>query len=171
MSDKANPWIPIVKYDGYFVNRLGEVRSTKLSKDILLKPMVTKLGYTCVDLFIDNKKSRKLIHTLVADAFLSDRSGLEVDHIDGDKSNNNLDNLRLLTRTENLRSHWTVKDGASSKYRGVSWHKKKKKWSSSIRISGKLKYLGDFYGERAAALVYDIAATRHGFNKEALNYG
>lgn len=46
----------------------------------------------------------------------------------------------------------------TSQYRGVCWHRLKKKWQASIRISGKIKYLGRFDTEQEAAAAYNLAA-------------
>ncbi len=51
-------------------------------------------------------KRTKLTHVLVWEAFKGDHAGMDIDHIDGDKSNNRLDNLRLLTRSQNMIAHY-----------------------------------------------------------------
>jgi ribosomal protein L15E len=58
-----------------------------------------------------------------------------VDHIDNNiKTDNRLENLQLITQRENVSKD--IKN-TSSKYIGVCWHKKAKKWRSSIQINGK----------------------------------
>lgn len=82
--------------------------------------------------------------------------GLEVDHIDGDGLNN---------RRSNLREADDVQQGAnkrnrkhSSRFKGVSWDQRKKRWRASIRVAYKLKNLGRFAREEDAARAYDEAA-------------
>jgi hypothetical protein len=92
-----------------------------------------------------------------------------LDHIDGGKLNNHPDNLRLSTHRENTRAYKKVKEGASSKYRGVSWYKRCGRWMVHIAVDGKSKHLGYFTCEKEAALVYNYAAIKHGYSPEAFN--
>ena len=88
-----------------------------------------------------------------------------IDHIDRDKLNNMLDNLRDGTgnNQKNIRSH----KGSTSQYLGVSWYKRDKKWQSHIRVTGKKKHLGYFDSEIEAAKAYDREAKIH--HKEFAN--
>jgi hypothetical protein len=90
-----------------------------------------------------------------------------LDHIDGDKSNNHPDNLRLSTHRENTRAYKKVKGGASSKYRGVS--KRPGTWVATIHVDDKSKHLGSFTCEKEAALAYNYAVLKYGYPPEALN--
>ena len=80
---------------------------------------------------------------------------LDVDHIDRDPLNNNITNLRMCTRTENL--SWQTNKPHSSKYRGVSWHKNSGKWQAKITTNGQHKHLGVFDNEKQAARAYNEA--------------
>ena len=91
-----------------------------------------------------------------------------LDHIDGDKTNNHPENLRLVTHKENMKSYQKRRD-SSSKWRGVSWYKANCKWHSRIRVDDKTKHLGYFTSEKEAALAYNYAAIKHGYSPEALN--
>ena len=68
--------------------------------------------------------------------------------------NNDLENLRWINRSGNCRNRIKKKD-CSSKYRGVYWDKKEKKWIAKICIDGKVKCLGLFTNEEDASLVYE----------------
>ena len=85
-----------------------------------------------------------------------------LDHIDGDKSNNDILNLRGVTRSQNQQNSRKTKsyDGkpTSSRFKGVSWNKQLKKWDVRIQINGKRKYLGLYDYEIKAAEVYDRIA-------------
>jgi len=116
-------------------------------------------------------KTLPRIHRLVAQAFLSDFSEpLDVDHIDGNRSNNNLSNLRMSTRMENVRAYNTKREGCSSQYRGVCWCKRAKKWIANCMIDYKKKHIGYFDDERDAAMARDAYMFSQGSPKEGLNF-
>ena len=116
-------------------------------------------------------KTLPRIHRLVAQAFLSDFSELlDVDHIDGNRSNNSLSNLRMSTRAENTQAHQTKRKGCSSRYRGVCWCKRSKKWIANCMINYKKKHIGYFDDERDAAIARDTYVFSQGSPKEGLNF-
>lgn len=69
-----------------------------------------------------------------------------LDHIDGNKSNNKIDNLRDVTNQENQWNRTTAK--------GYTWHKKNNKFQAAIQINGKVKHLGLFHTEQEARNAY-----------------
>lgn len=84
--------------------------------------------------------------------------GMVVDHINGDTLDNRRENLRIVTHRENM-SNQTKRPG-SSKYRGVTFKKKEKKWVAQIQINGKRTYLGRFDIEEDAAKAFLEVAER-----------
>ena len=68
----------------------------------------------------------------------------EIDHIDGDKSNNRLANLRHATRSENNQNQRRAHKGSRSGVLGAYFHKRMKKWQSSVAVDGKSFHLGTF---------------------------
>ena len=81
--------------------------------------------------------------------------GLEIDHIDGDPSNNKIDNLRAVTKQVNQWNRHTAK--------GYTWNKSSKKWYAYIYESGKRKHLGQFDNREDAHRAYlDAKKTRNG---------
>lgn len=149
-------WKDIPKFEGmYQVSNLGNVRSLKLNKIKVLKKSINSNGRHRVNLCKNGKRfSNCKISQLVAIAFLNHKPcghKTVVDHIDNNKENDKLYNLQLISNREN-----TVKDTlrGSSKYVGVCWHKRIKKWRAYIHIKGKNKHLGYFEDEKEAAQAY-----------------
>ena len=96
-------WRDIVNYEGiYQVSSCGRIRSFQRGKVKLLKPQVTEDGYLYVCPFKNGNTKNFFIHILVAQAFISNHEGeREVNHIDGNKSNNSVENLEWSTPSEN----------------------------------------------------------------------
>ena len=97
-------WKDIKGYDGkYKVSSLGNIKSfTYKSKGKLLKPQEGRKGYLQVLLYKNNKAHPKKVHRLVAEAFLGNFCKKpQVNHIDGNKKNNNVSNLEMVTNSEN----------------------------------------------------------------------
>lgn len=95
-------WKDITGYEGlYQVSNLGRVRNVKSFK--ILKPSYGVDGYLQLCLTKGSKKSTKKIHRLVAQAFMENINNYEtIDHIDCNKTNNNVNNLEWCTREENI---------------------------------------------------------------------
>jgi hypothetical protein len=102
----------------------------------------------------DHKKEIRM-HRQITNA----PSHLVCDHIDHNGLNNTRKNLRLCTLAENSLNQ-KIRKGCSSKYKGVYWHKRDKKFYARISHKRKSHHLGCFRNERAAAYVYDCAAKK-----------
>lgn len=105
----------VIGYKGlYEVSNFGNVkRMKKLNNqhepNTILKPFLTSAGYTRVQLFLHGKKRNHFIHRLVAMAFLDNpMKKTQVNHINGDKVNNNLSNLEWSTPSENGKHSYKV---------------------------------------------------------------
>ena len=91
-----------------------------------------------------------------------------LDHINGVKTDNRVENLRLATNKENLRNQKSRK--GSSKYKGVSWQKGNQKWRSCITVNERKEHLGYYASEEAAAYAYDKAAREQFGDYACLNF-
>lgn len=85
-----------------------------------------------------------------------------IDHIDGNRDNNAIANLREATNGENLRNRGPQRDNTSG-FKGVTWDRERGKWTAQINLRGKHHHLGRFDNKKDAARAYDLAAARlHG---------
>jgi len=120
------------------------------------------------------KWTASYVHELIAMAFVGDRpKGYDVDHINGNKSDNRPSNLRYVTRSQNLRGHQKVR--GKSKYRGVTVPNNNPKFIVNVGLGKehqhKLKYLGSFTDEKEAAIARDTFCFEElGFPLEGLNF-
>lgn len=94
-------WKPVVGYEKYYeVSNTGKVKRIQTGR--ILKPRISN-GYFLVDLRVNGGRKYHRIHRLVACSFISipPTEKHEIRHFDGDKQNNNLDNLSWGTRRDN----------------------------------------------------------------------
>lgn len=84
----------------------------------------------------------------------------EIDHVNGDKSDNRLSNLRPANRSQNM-SNKPLDRRNKSGFKGVHWSKKDRCWVAQIQVNRKTIHLGSFGEARAAAAVYAEAAKQH----------
>jgi hypothetical protein len=123
----------INNFENYEVSNLGNVRNIKTKK--ILKTDI-KNGYKYITLMKDLKNCKNYNHRLVALTFIDNpENKLHVDHIDNDRLNNNVINLRFATSQENNRNS-LISSRNTSGYKGVSFHKKTQKWWARIMIDG-----------------------------------
>lgn len=99
-------WKDVTGYEGlYMVSNLGKVASVlrQGTKGNILTPTINKRGYHFVGLNKDHVRKNFKVHRLVAVAFIPNPCGYsEINHIDGDKSNNCVENLEWTDRKGNM---------------------------------------------------------------------
>jgi hypothetical protein len=105
-------------YEDYFICDSGQILSFKISTKIsILTPIVNNNGYCYVKLSRDGGCKSKSLHRLVASNFLPNPYNKpEVNHIDGDKTNNKANNLEWCTSSEN--SAHAIRTGLKKALRG-----------------------------------------------------
>jgi hypothetical protein len=147
------------EFPDYYISCLGDILSTKKGKMRLLNPYLNNDGYYHIGLNNKNgKQCNPKFHRLLAKVFIDNPENKPiVDHIDGCRTNNTLSNLRWCTWQENTHNKVSQKN-SSSKFKGVSYFKRDKKWRARIHIDGKSHCLGLFKNEYDAHLAYDKKA-------------
>jgi hypothetical protein len=96
-----------------------------------------------------------LMHRMIIGA----PAGVDVDHANGNGLDNRRTNLRICTRTENLRN--MRPRGGSSRFKGVYWNKRDEVWRAYIDVNKRRLSLGSYHHEFDAARAYDSAALKH----------
>ena len=120
MSEK---WVCSSSSNRHDVSDLGRIRVRDTGKIIKSRP--DKDGYRIASLWVDNKYITIRVHREVYSSFYGCISEKEIDHIDKNRSNNLLSNLRVLSRTEQVRM---VRRNPASGHRGVRQSSNGKRW-------------------------------------------
>ena len=157
----------VPNYEGiYKVSNFGNVKSVSrtiknnkgfyLSKEIILKSAKSKNNYYSVVLRKENVSKTYRVHVLVAMAFLDfipNGHKFVIDHKNGVRTDNRLENLQIVTQRENNQNYHKSKKGKI----GADWHEQTKKWRSRIFINKNIVHLGLFEEEKDALKAYEIA--------------
>lgn len=165
MEDTKEIWTDVLGFESHFqVSNLGRIRSkdrlvvfkngcSRFYNGIIRKQHYNKKrGYMYISFKVKGIVKTMSVHRVVAESFLGIKDGLCVDHVDSNKLNNKLDNLRWITNRENL-TRALCKDGSP----GVCWHKVNKKYISSIYNNGKINHLGYYTSKKEAEIAYKKA--------------
>jgi hypothetical protein len=107
-------------------------------------------GYMQIGLFNEQHRLHRIIWQM---HFGNIPDNLQIDHVDRNRLNNKLENLRLANNSQNMRNT-DKRQNTSSKYKGVSWHKRDKKWHAKISIDNTKYYIAQFDNEIEASNAY-----------------
>jgi len=155
-----------IREDGFVV----QIRKPSGSKydpgEVWMPPVRKKLGRRTIRF---NGKRRYFSRVLWAAFNGPIPKGMNIDHINGDKSDDRLENLRCVTPSENNMAFNKPRAGTSG-YRGVHFCKERGKWVSTISKDGKRITLGRFDSPKLAAIHRDWEAMKLGWPKEGLNF-
>ncbi|EOV3349167.1 HNH endonuclease [Edwardsiella piscicida] len=159
--DETNKFSDVFLYDPH-------TGILKWKKDTGKKRMVGKIaghqdtkGYLAVGCFDKDHRVHRIAwemsHGKIPD-------GMQVDHINGIKSDNRLSNLRLVYHQENQRN-MAIPKSNNSGVLGVSWDARSGKWRAKIMINRKTVHLGRFPSIELAAKARKEAEIRYGFHE------
>ncbi len=139
-------WVKINDFQNYSISTFGNVRNDV--KNTYIKGG-SRNGYKFVGLSKDGMTKYFKVHRLVASHFLDNfDANLDIDHIDRNKENNCVINLRCVSRSVNLRNK-NKKGGCSSQYKGI-YKLQNGKWRASGYKDKKVFNLGHFLTEDEA---------------------
>jgi hypothetical protein len=166
-----------MEIDGYPDYRLSfdEVGNPRIWSDKMFHGNVvgwlgcnTVSNYGYIQLYLRNELGNPrplLLHRIIATACLPNPENLPcVDHINGNKLDNRVNNLRWVSKSDNNHNQKAAK--------GYCWHKQHNKWYAQININGKVTFLGLFTNEADARTAYLSASAIHfpGVKPEAADH-
>lgn len=155
-------WKDIPNYEGVYqasthgrirsLDRFVPFRNAPRKHDGKILKTFLSWGYPMLVLCKDGVQKKKTVHRLIASTFLGE-SELYIDHIDRNRLNASLVNLRYCTFRENIVFFSSTRN-KTSKHTGVFFNKITEKWRAGIRNIGKYTFLGEFDNEEDAAQIY-----------------
>lgn len=125
-------WVQVKGFPNYAISNYGDIKSVarvvksrngyRNKKEKILNPDTVKGGYLRVVLYDDNLSKKKyMVHRLVAEHFIPNpKNKPQVNHLDGDKTNNRLNNLEWVTASENQMHAFRI--GLSKPKKGINSH-------------------------------------------------
>lgn len=174
LNSNAEIWKDMIGFEGrYQVSNLGRVRSILSNhgryqeKIKVQRPRSESCPYRYVQLSVKDQPHHEAVHRAVAKAFIPNPDNKPmVNHIDGNKLNNNACNLEWVTCSENHQHAFSTglrdaqhvaerqrgtKVGQSSSYHNVSWDNSRSKWKATLKDKGKMVFQKRFETEIEAA--------------------
>ena len=150
-------------YENYEVSNFGNVRNKNTGR--ILKLHNDQYGYYSVGLCKDGIRKPYAVHRLVGLHFVPNPENLPcIDHIDRNKTNNSISNLRWISKSNNCRNI-AKKQNTSSKYMGVCFRKARGKYVATIRINDKQKHIGYYETEDDAGKAFDNYVKEHNLSE------
>lgn len=171
MLNNNEIWVVLPNYSNYEISNKGNIKSKRQNK--IMRSWRINSGYSVISLVDNNGKSTKwLVHRLVATAFIKNTLAKPlINHIDGNKLNNNATNLEWCSNSENITharatglnvynyptagKKLSGKKHSISNYYGVSYDNARKKWIGLLCTNGRIYKQRRFTTENAAAEHYN----------------
>lgn len=135
--------IPVLGLENYYATDCGDIYSRKTGRFKKLTQFKNWAGYMRVGLFVNNKRVTYSVHRLIALTFIKNPNNLpQVNHIDGNKSNNNVNNLEWCSLSQNVKHAYKnnlIKPKTTKVIQYTKDMKKIKIWDSINEIEKHLK--------------------------------
>jgi hypothetical protein len=128
----------------------GKTAFTALNKDGYYHGIVFRKAY--------------ILHRLIWFLYYGKWPSGQIDHINRNRRDNRICNLRDVSNRENSKNRSLQKNNTSG-FTGVVWKENVKKWSAAIRVQGRQKHLGSFDKIEDAILAREIASAVYGYNR------
>lgn len=141
------------KETGIFTRLISNHHSVKVGE---VAGSINEDGYIVIFLLHQRYRAHRLAWLYMNGKFPKN----QIDHIDGNKSNNTFSNLREATNQKNLRNR-NINSNNISGFRGVSWSKHASKWVANAMSKGKRKNLGYFDSAEEASKAFESFAKRN----------
>ena len=133
----------------------------KAGSEVIVKPHHT--GYSYVSVKIDGNKHNISLHRVAWTLYNKSKPVAFIDHINHDKSDNRIKNLREVTKTENNRNK-SKSPLNTSGHTGISWHSRDNIWEARIKVDYKQRYIGRFDNIEDAINARKQAEVEYGFH-------
>ena len=149
-------WRPVVNFPNYAISNQGRVKNVTTDKIITL--VLDRDGYLIISLYRNGKRYKGRVHRLVIEAFVPNPGELPIpDHIDGNKTNNAVSNLRWATLSQNAHN---IASRDVIPYKGVTFVRVRGHTyiRANISVNKVKEYLGNFSTSEEAARAYDARA-------------
>lgn len=160
MNYENEVWNDVIGTEGmYQLSDNGRYRSRKSGEWKIIKSFPNGVGYLKIYTLFNGVTRGQYLHRAMWEAFVGPiPDGMQIDHINGNRLDNRLCNLRPLTMQENIQSAMDRKRAegrASSKYIGITLSKNR--WKVSCYIEGKQRHVGLYDCEQVARCVSELA--------------
>ena len=125
----------IINFPNYLIYDDGRVWSKY--NNIFLKPKTNRGGYKMVNLYNNGENKSYRVNRLVAIHYIANPDNKPfVDHISGDKLDNNINNLRWMTNIENCNAHQKIRSDNTSNHKNISYYKRHNNWQFTKIVFG-----------------------------------
>jgi hypothetical protein len=160
--ESAEVWVPVHGFPVYTVSNHGHVKNFLTGKPLALSRH--NKGYLKVNIVNDMGSSNQYVHRLVLKHFVNNPGAKShSDHIDGNRANNHVSNLRWASAQENAFNRSPVRNKRESLPKGVSRVRKvesENPYKASIRVDGKVTTIGLYATPEEAGEAYRVHSER-----------